>query len=410
MATEQQSHGMHSHYQSAIITDSPGPSESGTISIVKRFINNQGANLVLGDAVKIDTTGNDRIIKATTLGDLGVIGVVAAAGPFANGASTPVVIFGYHPSIKATGTIARGDYLQCSNTDGTVETMAIAGAGIFGRAVAASSGGFVAGIIFDPSLGAGAGGAATQLHETGGPTDLNIAAIADGKYLRRVGTNVVGGTPPGSVEYSPLNAPSSPNAVNDEFDDLSIAGAWTTASSGGGSSGTIDETLRKGYIRLPVTDGGAGSSRSMWKNWTAPSGIWTLCAHGFGNVGGAGSNQVNLEVYTGAGSWVFTCGMLQGNSWMINHPGGFSSHSRPGITGNTNEFWLIIHHDSGSGIDGWISADGMVWTRLTGVGGTAAVGRIQLSVWAFSASFCEGWYDFVRAFHGVEDFTVGGVP
>jgi len=37
----------------------------------------------------------------------------------------------------------------------------------------------------------GAGGAATQIIETGGPTTLDIAAIADGEFLKRVGTDIV---------------------------------------------------------------------------------------------------------------------------------------------------------------------------------------------------------------------------
>jgi hypothetical protein len=40
----------------------------------------------------------------------------------------------------------------------------------------------------------GGGGAATQITETSGPTTLDIAAISDGQYLIRSGTDVVGAT------------------------------------------------------------------------------------------------------------------------------------------------------------------------------------------------------------------------
>jgi hypothetical protein len=47
--------------------------------------------------------------------------------------------------------------------------------------------------------GGGASGPATQLTETSGPTTLDIAAITDGQFLKRVGTEVVSATPPAAA-------------------------------------------------------------------------------------------------------------------------------------------------------------------------------------------------------------------
>lgn len=78
--------------------------------------------------------------------------------------------------------------------------------------------------------GAGGGGAATQIDETGGPTTLDIAAIADGEYLKRSGTDIVGDTPAaGGSSYAPLK-PATPD---DDFDGASLDVAWTAHSSGG---------------------------------------------------------------------------------------------------------------------------------------------------------------------------------
>lgn len=70
---------------------------------------------------------------------------------------------------------------------------------------------------------AGGGGPATQIDETGGPTTLDIAAIADGQFLKRSGTDIVGDAPTASI--APLviedaNTVSQRNSTNNQ--NLSI--------------------------------------------------------------------------------------------------------------------------------------------------------------------------------------------
>lgn len=59
----------------------------------------------------------------------------------------------------------------------------------------------------------GGGGPASQLDANG--TTLDVDAIADGEYLRRVGTTVVGGSPSGSASATTIER------------DLGATGAWT---------------------------------------------------------------------------------------------------------------------------------------------------------------------------------------
>lgn len=154
--TTYRAQGTHLHYQSNIVGPSSAGGETGVSGLVRNFTNNQGANLVLGDVVALDASGDNRIKKTTLLGDMLVIGAVAEAGPYANGDSTPVLISGYHAKIKVTGAISRGDFLQASNTDGSAEVIATPNAGTFARVVADDVGGFAAGIVFDRTLSAAA--------------------------------------------------------------------------------------------------------------------------------------------------------------------------------------------------------------------------------------------------------------
>lgn len=405
--------GTHHHAQSNVIgdltpTDPGAPVENGVFGLVKRLENNEGADLALGDVVKIDTSGDELIEKTETLADPLVLGVVAAAGPFVNGARTPVLISGYHPAVKVTGAVAAGDYLVASATDGTAEAQTPGGAGSFARAVTAAAGGVVAAVIFDPNLSA-AVDAFTDL------SDVPSTYAGAGLQAVRVnagatGLEFVNFPASGSIKYDPRRAPASPNSVNDEFDDLSLAGAWTTTSSGGGSSGTVSETDRKGFLHTRVVDGGAGSGRGAYKTFSPAAGMFTVCAHVYGNVRNAGSNQCNLILYTSAGGFLFAVGMLNGTQAIINHAGGFSGHNVTYITGNVGEIWLMIQRDGSTGIDGHISGDGHIWTRLTGATVAGTVGRASLEVTSFASSYAEGWWEFLRVFPGVQTFDIGGTP
>lgn len=64
------------------------------------------------------------------------------------------------------------------------------------RAPTGAAGGSLGGTYPNPSV--------RKLRETGGPTTLTLGAIADGKYLKRSGSTVVGDTPAGGSSHAPL--------------------------------------------------------------------------------------------------------------------------------------------------------------------------------------------------------------
>lgn len=407
--------GTHSHYYTNMVGpgDNPAvPSETGVKSIIKNFINNQGSNLVQGDVVKYDETGDNFVKKPNANNDLDVMGVVIGPLTYANGAAVPVLLQGYHPGVKVTGSVSRGDYLYASTTSGVAKADNLASAGAFARVVQDDASGLAPALIFDMVLGTGAGGGATQLITTTGPTTLDITTIPDFTYLQRSGTNVLGKRIEGmGKQYDPRLAPASPSTKDDEFDAGSLNARWATGSSGAGSSGAVNVTDRVGFLHTNVNDGGAGSAR--WVDQACSpaiaAGEYTMMARVFGNVGGAGSNQMNIEL-SGGGTTRFVVGMLNGTQAIINGPAGFTAHNRTYITGNFGEIWLMIQHDAGTGMDGWVSGDGMIWSRLTGMTSAGTVDNIRLVAVAFSSSNAEGWWDFFRYFPGVRVFTIGGNP
>lgn len=98
---------------------------TGSGPTIQPFINNTGGALEDGDVVVIDPTGIRLINTTTTPADILAIGVVRdvnTAGPFADQAETPVMLLGSNATVKVTGAIAAGDYLQTSASAGEAES------------------------------------------------------------------------------------------------------------------------------------------------------------------------------------------------------------------------------------------------------------------------------------------------
>lgn len=136
---------------------------TGSGPTIQPFINNTGGALEDGDVVVLDPTGTRLINTTTTPADILVIGVVRdlnTAGPFAAAAETPVMLLGNNATVKVTGAVAAGDYLQASASAGEAES---AGAtpddGVFAIAETAFAGpgsGTVSAFIYGiDSLGGG---------------------------------------------------------------------------------------------------------------------------------------------------------------------------------------------------------------------------------------------------------------
>lgn len=399
--------GTHSHYATNFVQagDDPAlPSENGIRALIKTFINNQGGDLVGGDVVKYDTSADGRIKKTTTDGDIDALGVVVA-GTYANGAETPVIIEGYHPAVKVIGAVSRGDYLFADNTDGSARAFVTPSAGAFGRVIADDVGGFAAAIIFDVVLGTGGAGTFTALSDT--PADYSGAA---GKLVAvNSGATALEFVSPGAGvgEYDPRVIPGSPSAYDDEFNDLSLAAAWTQLNTGAATR-SVSETLRKGFLYISNIDGGAGSTTLLYKSYTPGANALTVVARLFGNVRNAGSNQANLDVADASGNLIYGLGMLNGSTVIVHDSGGFRSYNVTYITPNTGEIWLAILRDATTNYQAYVSGDGHMWARLEGANRSGTIGRLQISNSSFTSSNSEAYWDFVRTFNSAT-LDVGGV-
>lgn len=128
---------------------------TGSGPTIQPFINNTGGALEDGDVVVLDPTGIRLINTTTTPADILAIGVVRdvrAVGPFAAAAETPVMLLGSNATVKVTGAVAAGDYLQTSASAGEAEsagvTMAEGSFAIAETAFAGPGSGEVAAFIF----------------------------------------------------------------------------------------------------------------------------------------------------------------------------------------------------------------------------------------------------------------------
>ncbi len=172
-----------------------------------------GANELVIAGAQITTQGVVRVLCYDTLGNavdpvqLTVTVQQVQAGPPGDSALPPV------PTPVAPGT-------PLSNANPVNVAKSAAGPGVSG---AASRGDHKHDIdTAAPAVGIGAGnteGTATTvarsdhnhaLRETSGPTDLTIGAIADGQYVRRVGTTLVGGSPVTAPATSIRVTPEAP--------------------------------------------------------------------------------------------------------------------------------------------------------------------------------------------------------
>jgi hypothetical protein len=113
------------------------------------------------------------------------------------------------------------------------------------------------------------GGPATQIDETGGPTTLDIDAIADGEYLQRVGTEIVGATPVGTGDVvGPASATDEAFARFDLTTGKLIQNSVVTCSNTGVVAGIDDLTLT-GSITMSALETVDG--RDISADWTTSS-------------------------------------------------------------------------------------------------------------------------------------------
>lgn len=169
--------GTHHHYADNVIGPGFGGPSAPVLGGVAYLTNSDAGTLAYGDVVVIDTAANSSVKKVSTNGDPNVIGVVADTGPYAIGALTPVLLFGYHAAVKVSGATARGDYLKGSGTSGKADPSGTAVTGVFGRALTTDVAGVVVAEVYEPAVGTGSGSGSSdptyeeQTFDASGETD-----------------------------------------------------------------------------------------------------------------------------------------------------------------------------------------------------------------------------------------------
>lgn len=124
---------------------------------------------------------------------------------------------------------------------------------------------------------------ALKLRETGGPTDLTMAAVADGEFLKRVGVNIVGAAAGGS-SFDIRDVLINEHFIASNMTSLSYASyAWRTGRNAAGANWSVTgEAGHPGILRLQAGTGANGRAE-------VHAGV------GFENVIAGGGNPLVFE-------------------------------------------------------------------------------------------------------------------
>lgn len=137
--------------------------------------NKSGGSLTSGDVVVVDTANDTAVTTTATASHTGPVGVaLEAIGVNAAGRCAFVGI----RSVRVTGTVGRGDYLETSTTPGSAKSVgSVKTAHSFARALSADSGGYCTALLL-----ASASGGTPRLESPGYfilPANTSAASDAD---------------------------------------------------------------------------------------------------------------------------------------------------------------------------------------------------------------------------------------
>lgn len=261
---------------------------------------------------------------------------------------------------------------------------------------------------WDAIAGGGGGGPATQIDETGGPTTLDIAAIADGEYLRRSGTDIIGDTPSGGgvLTYQIDIPPASPSAQDDEFNAGSLDGKWTSF----GSPGILSVTDLEGFVHITKT--GSVAQAGIFEAFVPGANAFGVGTRMFGSVLGAASNQVLLTLADSGGAEIVSVGMLNGKDAIVKAAAltsGFDDFSFGNNNAGMGQVYFAILRDATTNYTVHMSKDGIIWAQLSSFSQAGTVARIYLSVIAQSATLVDSYFDWVRKL-GTASLKFGNTP
>ncbi len=144
--------------------------------IVRARVSNPGGSLFDGDVVRLRTNGGSfpDVQPSATLEEP-VFGVVVdpTFQGVANGLMCDVLVVGFHPHVKITGSASQYQYLKASGTAGAATAVAVATTpNIFGQTTGPSSGGYVAATILSQPLYVGVHRQLGVMHGLERHTDL----------------------------------------------------------------------------------------------------------------------------------------------------------------------------------------------------------------------------------------------
>jgi hypothetical protein len=197
---------------------------------------------------------------------------------------------------------------------------------------------------------------ASGLRETSGPTLLTLGAIADGEYLVRSGTTVVGGTPSGGGGSSNTLRIEAGELIPKVTSGAGIAGAETTTND-----------LNRDVLAF---DPSAAEGAHKWFRW--PAGYTSVSVQSVawesdtGGSGGAGVRwEISMRCFADGDALDQALGTAQGVTDLLDAVGdvmisGATSAITPAGTVADNALTCVqiarnpSHADDGLSVDAWL--------------------------------------------------------
>lgn len=201
---------------------------------------------------------------------------------------------------------------------------------------------------------------------------------------------------PHLANYNPDIPPASPSAYDDEFDDDSIAGAYTSV----GPPATLSETDYHGYLRMKHA---VNAEVGVRKSFTPGAGVaFTVVAKMQATLP-SDFAYFGIALQTAAAAGLAIC-TLQRESTTAKHIrtrhkfDGSANTSLGGGFDNPGPWYLMISRDTGTNYSTRISRDGKNWLSLLTESVAGTVDRILLIFSPLGTGEMAVTVDFLRTF------------